>query len=208
MPFFEISLETANKIYLWGWRASIAGAMITAVGVILLMYGTRVRDRDTESQLSRAHREVAVAQSAAQSARDELAKIKEQNIDRNIPGNIKSEIVTLLREAGPHMVEVGYDGNGDDAEQVRFAEKIRGIFVDAGWNPPPIGAGRIDLTRPALIGVHFYCKNPREHIPDYFKPLFKLFDKARLIKEQVLNYADYLPNNDSLLVLAGRDPKK
>ena len=48
MPFFEITLETANKFYEWGWRASIAGAVITAVGVILLMYGTRVRDRDTE----------------------------------------------------------------------------------------------------------------------------------------------------------------
>jgi hypothetical protein len=52
VPFFEISLDTANKFYEWGWRASIAGALITAIGVILLMYGTRVRDHETESQLS------------------------------------------------------------------------------------------------------------------------------------------------------------
>jgi hypothetical protein len=132
----------------------------------------------------------------------------QSTMERDIPDNITSEIVTLLRNAGPHHVEIGYDGNGDDTEQVRFAEKIRGLFVEGGWNPEPIGAGRIDLTRPALIGVHFYTKNPKEHIPEYFMPLFKLFERAGLIKDKVLNYAQYLPDNDSLLVLAGHDPKK
>ena len=52
MPFFDVSLDTANKFYEWGWRASIAGAVITAFGVIFPLYGTRVRDRDTKSQLN------------------------------------------------------------------------------------------------------------------------------------------------------------
>lgn len=66
MPFFDVSLDTANKFYEWGWRASIAGAVITAFGVIFLMYGTRVRDRDTESQLSNA--KLLTAQTSAKAA--------------------------------------------------------------------------------------------------------------------------------------------
>ena len=89
---------------------------------------------------------------------------------------------------------------------MRFANKIRGLFVDAGWSPPSIAAGRIDLTRPALIGCIFTLRI-RENIYRTIQPLFDLFDKAGLIKEQVLNYADYLPDNDPLLVLAGHDPK-
>jgi hypothetical protein len=133
--------------------------------------------------------------------------ITQKTADREFPDNIRSQIVAFLRTTGPHPVEVGYDGNGDDTEQVRFANKIRDLFVDTGWSPPSIAAGRIDLTRPALMGVHFYTKKPLEHIPDYFLPLFDLFDKGELIKERVLNYADYLPDNDSLFVLAGHDQK-
>ena len=78
MPFFEISLETANKFYSWGWRASIAGAVITAIGLILLMYGTRVRDRDMESQLSRAN--LVTAQQAAHLTQAEQT-ISRQNVE-------------------------------------------------------------------------------------------------------------------------------
>ena len=150
----------------------------------------------------------AKANERAAEAQAALERFKAATADRDIPDNIRSEIITLLRQAGPHVVEIGFDGTGDDAEQVRFAEKIRGIFIEGGWNPDPIGQGRIDLTRPALVGVHFCLKNPREYIPDYFIPLFKLFENAGLIKDKTVNYASYLPNNDALLVLAGHDPKK
>jgi hypothetical protein len=39
MAFWNISLDTANQFYAWGWRASIAGAIITAVAVSFLMWG-------------------------------------------------------------------------------------------------------------------------------------------------------------------------
>jgi hypothetical protein len=97
MPFFEISLETANKFYAWGWRASIAGAVITAIGVILLMYGTRVRDRDTESQLSRAN--VLTAQQAAD-LRQAQQTISRQNGEIQ---TMKPRRLIPLSQVVPHL---------------------------------------------------------------------------------------------------------
>jgi hypothetical protein len=64
-----------------------------------------------------------------------ISELEKREADRDIPKDAKAAIVAILRSAGPHTAEIGYDGNGDDAEQVRFAEKIRGLFIDAGWNP-------------------------------------------------------------------------
>jgi uncharacterized protein (DUF486 family) len=36
----DVSLETANKFYTFGWAASLSGAAITFAGVIFLMWGT------------------------------------------------------------------------------------------------------------------------------------------------------------------------
>jgi hypothetical protein len=80
VPFFEITLETANKFYEWGWRASIAGAVIIAVGVILLMYGTRVRDRDTESQLSSAKLLTAQTSEKAAALQVRAEELKGENL--------------------------------------------------------------------------------------------------------------------------------
>ena len=52
MSAFDISLETANKFYAWGWRASIVGAVVTAIGLILLAWGTRTRDHDMDDRLN------------------------------------------------------------------------------------------------------------------------------------------------------------
>src|SRR5262245_12280177 len=65
----DISLETANKFYTFGWAASLIGAAVTFAGVIFLMWGTRVRDHDFESQ-------VATLNSEAGTARERAEKIK------------------------------------------------------------------------------------------------------------------------------------
>ena len=48
----NISLETANKFYTFGWAASLGGAAITLTGVLFLMWGTRVRDIDFEHNIA------------------------------------------------------------------------------------------------------------------------------------------------------------
>jgi len=76
MPFFDISLETANKFYAWGWRGSIIGAVITAISVIILMLGTRIRDQDSESQMSAARSAAATANENAAKANERTATLE------------------------------------------------------------------------------------------------------------------------------------
>lgn len=61
MGILDISLERANDFYAWGWRFSILGAVITALGVGLLMWGTRVRDHDFEFRMTKANSDAAAA---------------------------------------------------------------------------------------------------------------------------------------------------
>jgi hypothetical protein len=65
MGFFYISLETANRFYTWGWRLSVLGAVLTAVGVGFLMWGTRVRDGDFEGQIATLHARAAESEERA-----------------------------------------------------------------------------------------------------------------------------------------------
>src|SRR5258708_39918623 len=85
---FEISLETANKFYAWGWRASILGALVTAIGVILLMWGTRVRDHDTETQLTGAREGTAALEVRAEELRAANLKLETDlvTLQKNVRG--------------------------------------------------------------------------------------------------------------------------
>jgi hypothetical protein len=77
MSLLDISLETANSLYKWGWRGSIVGAVITAVAVAALMWGTRVRDRDFENRMTESYVVAGQAHERA-SAADERAAILEK----------------------------------------------------------------------------------------------------------------------------------
>ena len=59
---FDISLPTANKFYTWGWAASLGGAVITLIGVVLLMWGTRVRDHNFEGSIAHLHQSAAASE--------------------------------------------------------------------------------------------------------------------------------------------------
>ena len=78
LSLFDISLETANKFYSWGWKASVTGAVITAIGVGLLMWGTRVRDHDFESNMSQLNTDAAKANERAAQLESDAAKAKEK----------------------------------------------------------------------------------------------------------------------------------
>jgi hypothetical protein len=135
-----------------------------------------------------------------------ITELEQKNADRDIPDDMRNQMVALLKTVGPYHVEVVYEGNGDDIEQVRFAEKLRSIFVDAGWRPPPIG-GFTDQTRPPLIGIHFVCRNPKK-IPAYFPALVSLFDKTNDPVSGGIGRAPNLPDENSIAIIAGHDPKK
>jgi uncharacterized membrane protein len=130
MPFFEISLETANKFYTWGWRASIAGAVITAVGVILLMSGTRVRDHETESQLSRAS--LLTAQTSERAAKLEVRaeELSRQNLE-------------LEKAVAPRMLEQSASARALErfAGMEAFIVSVLSIY-QFSRHPQSFGSGR------------------------------------------------------------------
>ena len=44
MSYFDLSLDAANRAYTWGWRLSLAAAVSTALGVLLLTWVAKVRE--------------------------------------------------------------------------------------------------------------------------------------------------------------------
>lgn len=154
---FDISLETANKFYTFGWKASIAGAAITFVGVSLLMWGTRVRDKDFESTISqlyvdaaKANERAAQLENDAAQAKLEVAKINE----RIAPRQLKSTPFVAALNAGPTgKAEILY--LNDDFEAMEFAQQI-GIALEAAhWqvlSRQPIPANRGNSPSTMSVG--------------------------------------------------------
>jgi septal ring factor EnvC (AmiA/AmiB activator) len=78
MAWLDISLETANKFYLWGWRGSIVGAVVTALSVVFLMWGTRIRDHDAEAQMLSANERIDHANDRASTLEEATKAAHEQ----------------------------------------------------------------------------------------------------------------------------------
>jgi hypothetical protein len=62
MALFDISVETANTFQAWGWRLALGGVVITILGVGILLWGTRVRDRGFEEHIARLYESAASAE--------------------------------------------------------------------------------------------------------------------------------------------------
>jgi len=114
MAWFDISLETANKLYLWGWRGSLLGASLTALSVIFLMWGTRVRDHDAERQFadlnfeagrareraSKLEERAAAFEKEAAQARLETERLREQMAWRRLTPKQGEILSAAIRKTG------------------------------------------------------------------------------------------------------------
>jgi hypothetical protein len=141
---FDVSLDTANQFYSWGWRGSIAGALITTGAVILLMWGTRVRDRENEKQIAEttagaaraneraANLEVQAAalRLEAEQARLATEKLKSQVAWRELSATQQAELTKYLKQ-NPGNVDLAFITG--DQESMRFAMQLRHAFENAGW---------------------------------------------------------------------------
>ena len=147
MTVFEISLETANKFYYWGLRGSIIGAIISAIAICFLVWGTVVRDRDIETQL-------------------EFAKA------RTIKPQQHDLIVQLLSPdrimKGPVIVNALLEG-----EAFQYREAIERTCKDAGFSPSELQlADRfMGLSRP---GVFIWVRDIK-HAPKHAGPIQEAF---------------------------------
>jgi len=169
MPLLDVSLETANKLYAWGWKGSIAGAAITLVAVFILMLGTRVRDRENESQISRANLEAARANERAATLELEAASLKLQLQERTRPLVARRVLSTQAESIKNALmgkeVDLGIVFYGSDSEVDQFAMGLIQAFKAAGarvgvmkGSTPPYGGSAtvsagLNITGPQGAGL-------------------------------------------------------
>ena len=147
---FDISLDRANDLYTWGWRISVFGAALTMVGIAALWMGTRVRDRDFETQMASVNLASSQALERAGTLERDAAIIRE----RAATAELKLE--QLRKDLGPRQfqrdlfireitgqpsarVEVMY--LQDDPECFGLAQQIWRALEDGKWPvevPKPI----------------------------------------------------------------------
>lgn len=96
--FFHISLETANRFYSLGWKASLFGSFVTLIGVSLLMWGTRVRDHDFESNISRLHTDAAQANERAAQLENDAANARKKTALLEVEAEKTKEAVARANE--------------------------------------------------------------------------------------------------------------
>jgi hypothetical protein len=136
----DVSLETANKFYTFGWAASLIGAAVTFTGVIFLMWGTRVRDHDFESQMSALNVEAA-------SARERAETIKAAVAWRELTPELISALEQAL-SATPGLVNLRYtDG---DPESLYLAIQFSNVLAKAKWQVAP---GALKFGNSIIFGL-------------------------------------------------------
>jgi hypothetical protein len=177
MNFLDISFETANKFYAGGWRASIIGALVTFFGIGFLYWGTRVRDRELESQIA---------------GRMAPTVTKEQH----------DLIVALLSPdkiaKGPVLINSLMDG-----EAWQFGEKILRTLKDAGFDPKRVEFGQ-QLFGLSVPGAFIWIKEAKNQ-PKHAGPIFEAFKRAGIILKGE-EKPDALPDLETVEIVVGSHP--
>jgi hypothetical protein len=144
VSLFDISLEAANSLYTWGWRGSIFGAVITALAVGSLMWGTKVRDHDFETRMTELNVVAGQARERASAADERAATLEKEAA----AARLKLAQITLPRWLTPEQVEklkpllvaipnkgkVVVKGRWPDEEALSFTKQISELMSDAGFD--------------------------------------------------------------------------
>jgi hypothetical protein len=141
--FLDISTQTANKFYAWGWRGSLIGAVLTAVSVGFLYWGTRVRDHDSESQLANLNYEAGQARERASKLEERAATFeKEAAVARQETEKLKASVAwrRLSKEQYEGLIEALHGQTfevwltfvGDDPESTTFRSELDQALTKAG----------------------------------------------------------------------------
>lgn len=134
--FFDISLDTANGLYRWGWRLSALGAVATMVGIGVLWWGTRVRDHDFDNQMAslnaeagNARERAAKLEKDAEEARRETERLKETLAWRELKPSQVDAIKAALAGA---RFEIPLSFTQSDPEATAFANQLADALVAGG----------------------------------------------------------------------------
>jgi hypothetical protein len=157
---FDISLDRANDLYAWGWRLSVFGAALTMIGIAALWMGTRVRDRDFETQMA----SVNLSSSKALERAGALEKDAAMTRERAAKAELKLEQLRTLAAArwldfdiflkeleGQPKKRVAIWYLPDISDGWSLSRQLQGALLEAGWDaeePIPIP----DAPRNAVTG--------------------------------------------------------
>src|ERR1700693_2601142 len=138
LHYFDISLERANQFYTWGWRLSVSAALVTLLGVALLWWGTRIRDRDSEQKIASLNLEAAQLR---------------QNISwRRLTKQQHDKIVESLKVSPKQTINVEY--NSTDPEVTVYAFDLMKSFSDGGANVTHTAVQIVGTIPEFGVGLH------------------------------------------------------
>jgi hypothetical protein len=160
----DISLDTANKFYTFGWASSLSGAAITFIGVVFLMWGTRERDRDFEDSIGHLHKSAATSEERSRELekgnltlqrdleheRVERIKMEQRFGARHFTPEQRDAII-LAFKGKPMLVQVRCIAEG---EAMLAANNFAVVLREAGLTVPPVLD--VGLTIPPSLGVEVY----------------------------------------------------
>jgi hypothetical protein len=142
MGFFDVSLDTANQFYAWGWRASVAGALFTSLGVGFLFWGTRVRDQDFEENIAALHDRAAFSEERSAALEKETARITANNLE--LATNLERE------RAARAQIEAGLASRHVSAEQkaalIAAMKGVKLTLVISTYSDPEASAYSREVT--------------------------------------------------------------
>jgi uncharacterized protein YigA (DUF484 family) len=144
LSFLDLSVETGNSLYMWGWRLSLFGAAVTLIGVGLLMWGTRVRDRDFESRVSASTVAAAQANERAETLANQTEAIKADTAKANATAAQANERAAGLTKAAA------------EAQLALERERIERLKLEARIAPRRI----TQEQRQAIAGVLASAQKP------------------------------------------------
>jgi hypothetical protein len=138
----DISLDTANRLYSWGWGLSAAGAVVTMLGIGMLSIGTRTRDRDFEKNIAQLHKSAAGSEERSkQLENDNLqlatnlereraarARIEAGVASRHVTPEQRAELIDTLKGMTLTVVLSRYN----DPETATYAGEVASALIEAG----------------------------------------------------------------------------
>ena len=157
MSLFDISLDAATRVHSWGWRLSVIGSIMTFLGVLLLMWGTRVRDQDFEEQVAVIHSRAAISEERAAGLEKEAAELRldlqrertyhkedfaQPASGREITPEQRKCLISRLRDFKTPVV-LRFE---PDQEAGEYAASLRDAFSKAGVNVSFGSAQRSGMT--------------------------------------------------------------
>jgi hypothetical protein len=161
---FAISLERANDLYTWGWRLSVFGAVVTMVGIASLWIGTRVRDRDFETNIANLHKSAAASEERSKELeqsnltlqrdiereKTERLKLEEKFSARNLSEEQKAAVLAAFKDVHGRA----YVRCIDEIEACVAAGNFAAILREAGFDVPDVEG--VGMTLPPSLGIEVY----------------------------------------------------